>query len=483
MQQKLYKYIAYNVIILRKGVMMKKLLLVAILLLLNVASIYSLNDINIKIAPLKNSITPVQNATYSTVISNNLNRDLTFEFRYFDVDWRLDPEKITVPAFSTRNTILTLIPQSTYSDQKSKVVRIKITSNDGSFAQDYLLDIDVLKYSDILDQSSSNFVVPDPIDPRKPTLINVKLTNTKDATLEFIEVRLLSPFFDQKKSVSLDPLESTTLDFQIQVTPDTKFGSYPLTALVTFRNRILSNYTTIMKIGNYPNVLEQQSPRSGFLLDVIEITKKNEGNSVSHEVITKKLTTLQKIFTKTNPKPTSIEHNNGYFLRWKFDLQPGESKTVSIETNYRTFFIIIVVLVILIILIYSVTKRDIVIRKKLVSIKKENDGTSIVKISITVKNKGFSKFHNVKVMDRIPKIVESPFEFGSGHPKTIHTPHGLQMIWEIVTFSPQEERIFSYKARIRLQIIGKTTLPSAVAKYIRGNRTLMVSSNPELIFS
>ena len=117
------------------------------------------------------------------------------------------------------------------------------------------------------------------------------------------------------------------------------------------------------------------------------------------------------------------------------------------------------------------------------SIKKEQDGSSTVKISITLKNKGFKKIHNVKVMDRVPKIAETPHEFGTAHPKVAETPQGVQLIWEITTLSSNEEKIFTYKARSKLQIIGKSTIPSAVAKYVKGNRTLTVSSNPEQLFS
>jgi hypothetical protein len=59
--------------------------------------------------------------------------------------------------------------------------------------------------------------------------------------------------------------------------------------------------------------------------------------------------------------------------------------------------------------------------------------------------------------------------------------YGTQLIWEIVTLNPNEERVFSYKAKTKLQIIGKSNIPSAVAKYIKGNRSLTVISNPEKI--
>ena len=469
----------------KEGGMMKKILILAVFfVLLNLYFINAADDISIKIAPIKSTVTPIQNATYSVTVANNGNKDMQLEFRYFGVDWRVSPEKIVIPAFSTKSITLTLVPQQPYIDDKPEVVRIKITSQDGIYSNDFFLDVDVLNYLEILDQSNGNLIIPDPIDPRKPTVINVKLVNIRDASLENINVKLESPFFEQKKIVSISPEETSMIDFQIELKEATKFGSYPITALVTLDSRVLANFSKQMKIGSYPNILEKQSPKSGFLLNVIEITKKNEGNTVSYETITKKLTSFERVFTKTIPKPSTVSKTeSGYLYAWNLQLEPGQTKTIAIETNYRGFFALLVILIAIALVVYFVTKRDISIKKKLVSNKKEQDGSSTVKISITLKNKGFKKIHNVKVMDRVPKIAETPHEFGTAHPKVAETPQGVQLIWEITTLSSNEEKIFTYKARSKLQIIGKSTIPSAVAKYVKGNRTLTVSSNPEQLFS
>ena len=50
-------------------------------------------------------------------------------------------------------------------------------------------------------------------------------------------------------------------------------------------------------------------------------------------------------------------------------------------------------------------------------------------------------------------------------------------------YKPKEERVFTYMAKSKLQVIGKTSIPSAVAKYMKGKRNLVVSSSPEQLFS
>ncbi len=460
---------------------MKKILFLAFIFL--ILNIYLINaaSVDVKITPINNIVAPIQTATYSVSITNNQNTDLTFEFIYLDIDWRPSPEKVVVPAFSNKNVELSLVPQPPYSENKNKFVHIIVSTTDKTtYRQDFFPEVNVLSYNQILDQSISNLIIPDPLDPRKPTLIRLKLINTKNVALNNINIKLKSDFFEENKVISLAPSESETLDFPEQLSESTKFGVYPITALVRLDDKILANFTTEMRVGSYPKVTEIKSPRSGFLLDVFEITKTNEGNSVSHEAVTKKLTGFQSRFTKTNPKPSSIaKQDPGYLYTWEFDLQQGESKTVTIETNYRGFFSALVIIIIILVVIYVLTKREIDIRKKIVSIKKDSDGSSTIKISISVKNKGLTKLNNIKVMDRVPSLVEVPHEFGTAHPKITHGPHGIQLIWDITVLNPKEERIFSYMAKSKLQVIGKATIPSAVAKYTKGKRSLVVSSNPE----
>ena len=460
---------------------MKKTLLISLVLLfLCLYVVNAASDVGVSIIPIKNTVAPIQNATYAITFVNNLNKDLTFELRYFEVDWRVSPDTVYVPSFLTKNQEVTLIPQPPYTDDKPQIVRLVIASTDGSYRSENLLEVNVLKYNEILDQSNSNFIVPDPLDPRKSTVINLRLINTKDASLENINVKISSPLFEQKKVLTLGPLETTTADFSIDLPRNTKYGSYPISAIVSLQDRILANFTTEMKIGDYPNIGEEQTPNSGFLYNSLQITKINKGNSVSHETVTKTLGTFEKFFTKTNPKPTTSEkRGSNYVFIWSMDLQPGETKVINIDTDYRTFVALLIILIIILIVVYFVIKRDISIRKKLISIKKEEDGTSTIKISITVKNKGFARLHNIKIMDRIPRVVEIPHEFGTAHPKVVESSQGAQLIWEIISLDSNEERVFTYKARSKLHIIGKTTIPSAVAKYNKGNRNLMVSSNPE----
>ncbi len=284
--------------------------------------------------------------------------------------------------------------------------------------------------------------------------------------------------------LSLAPYETKTQEFQVSFEEFVKYGNYPLDLEVTQNDKSLLAFTKDMRIGNYPKLGETISPESGFLYTKTEVEKVNEGNSNSIEKYQKTFSYYQKLFTKTSPKPdTIVKESQGYVYTWQFELSPKESYKITIITSYRGFFWIVVILLALAFIIYYLTKRDIQIKKRIVSIKKELDSTSSVKVMLTVKNKSMSTIRNIKVLDRVPPTIELPSEFGTMHPKINKGQRGSELIWEIIALSRGEERIFTYKVRSKFKVIGSQTLPLAIAKYTKGGRTLIVTSNQSKLLS
>lgn len=457
-------------------------LLLILTLFIYSKSILAANTI-ITVTPLKDTVAPLQNAIFSVTIQNNEDRDLTFNFKYLDIYWELrtNPDPVLVPKSTTRSIELTLIPQK---EDKPSVANIIIESTDKTVRSEHLLRLTLLKYNELLDQSSDNLQIPEPVDPRKQTVIRLKLVNLRDVALPDLNLEIHSEFFEQKRVLSLAPYETKTEEFIIDFDEFVKFGNYPVDIEVTQNQKILLAFTRDMRIGNYPKLGETISPESGFLYTKIEVQKVNEGNSNSIEKYQKTFSWWQKLFTDATPNPTSIiRDGQGYVYTWEFELSPKETYNITIVTSYRGFFWTTIAILVLVFIIYYITKRDISIRKRIVSIKKEQDGTSSVKVMIVVKNKSMSTIRNIKVLDRVPSTVDMPAEFGTMHPKVNKYPRGAELIWEIIALSRGEERIFTYKVRSKFKVIGSQTLPVAIAKYIRGARTLIVTSNPTKLLS
>ena len=437
----------------------------------------------ITVTPVKDTVAPMQNAIFTVTIQNNEDRDLTFNFKYLDIYWELktNPDPVIVPRGTTKSIELTLVPQK---EEKPSVANVIIESTDKTVRSEQLLRLTLLKYNELLDQSQDNLQIPDPVDPRKQTLIRLKLVNLRDVALTDINLKLHSQFFDETRILSLAPYETKTEDFQVDFEEFVKYGNYPVDIQVTQNQKSLLAFTKDMRIGNYPKLGETISPESGFLYTKTEVQKTNEGNSNSIEKYQKTLSWWQKLFTKADPSPTTItKESQGYVYTWQFELSPKESYKITIVTSYRGFFWTVVILLIIAFVIYYLTKRDIQIKKRIVSIKKEQDGTSSVKVMLTIKNKSMSTIRNIKVLDRVPPTIELPSEFGTMHPKINKGQRGSELIWEIIALSRGEERIFTYKVRSKFKVIGSQILPFAVAKYTKGARSLMVTSNQSKLLS
>ena len=69
------------------------------------------------------------------------------------------------------------------------------------------------------------------------------------------------------------------------------------------------------------------------------------------------------------------------------------------------------------------------ISKKIVNIKTDKSGSTNIKIIINVKSEKSLK--NVRIMDSLPSLAESPHDFGSMKPKELKRMGYVKLIWDI----------------------------------------------------
>ena len=117
--------------------------------------------------------------------------------------------------------------------------------------------------------------------------------------------------------------------------------------IYSINNLILEKLYNI-EIGNFPNLEESKEPEENFLFSSETIIKTNNGNSILHEKYIKKLTNFENFISEFSPEPNSkIKNKEGYTLTWEFDLNPGESKTITIKKDYRKIIFWIIFMVII----------------------------------------------------------------------------------------------------------------------------------------
>jgi len=437
-----------------------------------------------EITPVKNVLLPgEQEATFEVSITNDESYTDHYIFSTLDPDWTVSssPQSPYISSGSTGSATLTLTPNKNQIGDFSVIIVVTSAENILKTSNE-IFRVSLLDYSNLI---QTKLEIPESIDPNKKSLFHLKLINDHNILLENLNANVESDFFTKtQEGISLNPYETKTLDFIIEFSGNLEKGSYPVFTNIFYNDQKAFSVQDEMLIGYYPKVYEIETPETGFMLRKGEITKINDGNLLSHETYIKKLTTFEKLYTFTNPDPTSISKEDGFYIyTWNFDLQPGQSKTISVQTNYRVFLIELIILVAVIYLLIFLFKSDISLEKRIVTIKHGKEESSI-KVQLLLRNRSILPFKNVKLMDHILHITEKPKEFGMLMPnKVVKSTSGYKIIWLLPELRAKEEKIISYKVTSKIKEITKTVATKAVLRYKKKNLTKTITSNKTSVFN
>jgi hypothetical protein len=123
--------------------------------------------------------------------------------------------------------------------------------------------------------------------------------------------------------------------------------------------------------------------------------------------------------------------------------------------------------------LYYAFRSPIIVKKKAYAIHKKDTGNNEIKVLIHIRNRTGRTLEKVRVLERLPLIhkVEPDFGPGTPEPKFRRGHDGIVLDWDIV-LAPHEERLFTYKIKSALPLVGEHTLRPCVIQYgHKGNRT------------
>jgi hypothetical protein len=436
--------------------------------------------------PLQNIILEQGNVSFSVEITNNQDNDDTFRFIFPSIyeGWRIqpDPTKITIPKQSSKTITLYIIPtKKPKPDNYGFGITLKSNTNESVFTE-HTFKFKVITHDQAIE---TNLITPESINPNKENLFRLNLKNKYNLSIKNIKVILENEYFKEEKTVSLGPFAEVTKEFLINFNPPVEKGDSEVRIKILANNKEVINRKQTITIGDYKIIESSESPLSGFLIKKEKVLKTNNGNTIANETYTKKIGFFEKPFTKTNIPPTKIEKQGKYYLyTWEFELGPGETRLIEIETNYRYFALALLILLILAFYIYKEIRRDLSITKKLAHLKRAKDGITTLNIILSIKNKSNKPINNIKIIDVVPYTIEKPYNFGSLQPKIIQQHEkSTRMIWEIRSIGKKQEIVLSYTAKTKIPLLLNVKLPPAVAKYLINNKRFLVKSNKLQLFS
>ena len=304
----------------------------------------------------------------------------------------------------------------------------------------------------------------------------IKIRNVQNIKLENATISISSVFFEGSKKISLGPFESTNLSLPIKSVRDLAAGAYVVSSNLELED-VTAKIENSVSYREKQNIMTEKIGR-GLIIRRTTITRTNEGNLAVPDRIEVTKNILTRLFTSFSDEPLSSERKSLFvYYKWEKDLNPAESWTIEVKTNYTLPFILIVLIVFSAGAVYIHSRTALVVKKRC-SFVKTKGGELALKVTLHLKAR--KPIENIELFDRIPmatKLYEK-----AGMPHKFDEKLG-RLNWKIERLSAGEERIFSYIIYSTLRIVGRLELAPATAHfshegkstYIRSNRTYFIS--------
>ncbi len=441
-------------------------------------------DIKISQVSLVNDVFPGETATFKLTITNDKSTDNAFivdvdplkVYPFNDIfkEIRISTNQVDVPAFSEGSFTVEVKVLEDVVPNKNYETAIKIRSLVTKEKIVYSLGVSVVEPENLIDIATD---IPNKISPGEEVSFNVNLKNRANLILPNAEIYINSDLFSESFKEKFYPFYETTKTITFRTDPAAKPGMYTLGVRVYSDGLLKGKLIKGFEVVSNQDVVEKTRTSSGFLTKTKVITKTNVGNTAVQDRLKFSISSFTKLFTRFDKEPGKAEG----MLEWQFLLQPGESYSVTITTDYRILFAVIAAIVIIVgAYIYRSTK-GVIIKKSILKVR-EVDGTSELKVMLHLKNKTDSRIRNVKLVETLPSIVSHSPEFGTLKPDKIQKEEKMtRMIWSVEELEKGEERIISYNVKTRLHVIGKLVLPPVQVRYKHKTKMEVVRSN-KLVF-
>lgn len=323
-------------------------------------------------------------------------------------------------------------------------------------------------------QDSLNAAFPSEISPDQAE-VTVGLSLREDVRLT-ADVRVNSELLTNSFPITLT---NQRKDVVLALNPDVSEKNAGIYTTNFFLD--VGNETAVVEremiLGSVVTVSTQEEELGGILSSERRVTKTNDGNSATKVTITMSTPVVSSLFTTFNDAPKTRKEGQMYIYEWEKELNPGESYTVSLKTNYYMPFLVFLLLLLALVIFKVVTKSPVEITKKVARVKTKS-GAFASKIIISVKNTG-KPVTNVKIIDRLPAFTEIlPNKFSVLTPSEIKK---RSVVWSIPQMATDEEILFSYIVYSKVNIFGKLEVPPAVVTFI-DHKDNFLESQSERIF-
>jgi hypothetical protein len=315
---------------------------------------------------------------------------------------------------------------------------------------------------------SSDTIAPD------SNQITFYIMNKERAQLTDVNVRFESMFFNVNKKITLKPFEKMEISVPVDKNnlKTTKAGAYVVKSFFqTDKGEVRVDGK--LYLGEKKDIRTEQDS-SGFIIYTDTITKMNTGNVPQEVTINVKKNIITRLFTSFNNEPDGITRTGlGITYTWTKTIDPAEVLIVKARTNYifPVFILIFAGLIIFVFKRYTETKIEV---KKSVSPVRAKGGELALRVSVRVKAR--RSVESVSIIDRVPALVKIYESFGIIKPTKVDSAN-RRIHWNLGDLQSGEERIVSYIIYSKIGVVGKFSLPPALAVFEKDGKIHEIESN------
>ena len=307
------------------------------------------------------------------------------------------------------------------------------------------------------------------VDPRQTERIKLEILNRNPLDIPEMQVILTSALYNETKTTSIEPLESTTVVFDVIYDTHQKPVNDTLVITVVVGDKIFTPIRKQIEIIPYADIVELQYPEKSFFFKSTQTTEyTNNGNADIVKEIKYPVTCFRRYFVSGNYEGEIVEEQGLLYYTMNVLLPTQVPVTVECYVSYRSL-IYLLLLIVLGVGAYYYFRNPLMIKKEVVTLHVSKEGHTKLKVLLHVKNRSMGIVDDVEIIDKIPAIAEidKHFEVGTVKPEKVmkHEKAGTILQWHISHFEAYEERIITYKVHSMYQIVGDYTLPSALLKF------------------
>ena len=422
-------------------------------------------------------------AQYTFIVENDGDEADNIRMTFTDVDWTLRTSPthyyfsgIPVEAHSRTTFTLTLSPGSGLP-YNLYLINIRFISERTGEATTVSLPVEFqpIDYEGPVYRTAVRWAIDAPrsVDPRESLPVTIDIRNRNPRDIEEFVVSISSPYFSDVQSFPLRPLAEERVEFDFPLSRDLDPQEFDLSVKFTADDEeLLPVEVQSVRIEAYEDVRTHESQSGGFFRRDALRTYENRGNAPASVEGAEQVSFLSRPFLTVfiddaRSERSFVTNSSGTYATWNLDLERDETRTVQLVYNYMLLFWI----VLFIVLgggVYQLMKSPILIKKDAVVVGVTEGGISEIRVVIHLKNRSARRFKDLTIVDSIPKLAEFVPEKDDSYNATRlyrNEKEGSVVKWNLDSLEKYEERIFTYRVRSKLSIIGGLHLPRTIIRF------------------